>query len=99
MTCRAPPFFALTSSKRKRGLRLPGKVVDRASRYTGIGRPHQIPGNHSMRYRTLTTALTLLALMTPRAIADEPGKKDSAPRSSDELIKKLEDDLTNVKLL
>src|SRR5207302_9880502 len=57
------------------------------------------PRNRSMRYRTLTTALTLLALMTPRAIADEPGKKDSAPRSSDELIKKLEDDLTNVKLI
>ena len=52
-----------------------------------------------MRYRTLTTVLTLLALMTPRAIADEPGKKDPPPRNSDELIKKLEDDLTNVKLI
>jgi len=46
----------------------------------------------------LITSLVSLALIAPCAFADEPVKKDPAP-SREELIKKLEDDLTNVKLI
>src|SRR5436305_4375436 len=38
-------------------------------------------------------------MLTSRAPADEPAKKDAAPLSREELTKKLEDDLTNVKLI
>jgi len=52
-----------------------------------------------MLTRMLTALLTVLALIAPKAVADEPAKKEAAPPSREELIKKLEDDLTNVKLI
>jgi hypothetical protein len=47
----------------------------------------------------LTALLTVLALIAPKAVGDEPTKKEAAPPSREELIKKLEDNLTNVKLV
>ena len=52
-----------------------------------------------MRCQLLAPVFVLFTALTPRAFADEPPKKDTAPISRDELIKKLEDDLTNVKLI
>jgi hypothetical protein len=51
-----------------------------------------------MRTRLLTIAFSSLLLFATCAIADEPAKKESTPPSREELIKKLENDLTNVKL-
>ncbi len=52
-----------------------------------------------MQTRMLNAFLSAFALMASHAFADEPAKKDSAQPSREELIKKLEDDLTNVKLI
>ena len=52
-----------------------------------------------MSIRMLTAAVVLLILIGPPATADDPVKNDAAPPSREELIKKLEDDLTNVKLV
>ena len=52
-----------------------------------------------MRNFILAAAASLLAVIALRASADEPAKNDAAPFSREELIKKLEDDLTNVKLI
>src|SRR5689334_24327500 len=52
-----------------------------------------------MPTRLLTIAFYPLLLFATCTIADEPAKKESTPPSREELIKKLEDDLTNVKLI
>ena len=52
-----------------------------------------------MRFR-LATAITLLTSAFFNVLADEPAKQDGASTPTrEELIKKLEDDLTNVKLI
>src|SRR5437764_6497359 len=51
-----------------------------------------------MRCRMLP-AIVLFALLSHGSFADEPAKKNAATLSRDELIKKLEEDLTNVKLI
>jgi hypothetical protein len=51
-----------------------------------------------MRFELPATVL-MLASIAPWSFADEPARKDSAPPSREDLIKKLEDDLTNVKLV
>jgi len=52
-----------------------------------------------MRCLLLATFFVLALPLGYRAHADDPAKKDTAPPSREELIKKLEDDLTNVKLI
>jgi len=47
----------------------------------------------------LPAAVVVLASFSPSSFADDPVKKDAPPPSREELIKKLEDDLTNVKLI
>jgi hypothetical protein len=52
-----------------------------------------------MRCLFLATFFVLSVTLSHRAICDEPAKRDAAPPSREELIKNLEDDLTNVKLI
>jgi hypothetical protein len=53
-----------------------------------------------MLYRSWSVAVVLLASWALTAFADDPAKKDGASAPSrEELIKKLEEDLTNVKLI
>jgi hypothetical protein len=53
-----------------------------------------------MSFRTWIAAWSLLSAASFSLIADEPAKKDGAGSPSrEELIKKLEQDLTNVKLI
>lgn len=47
----------------------------------------------------LPATVIVLASFSPWSFADDPAKKDTVPPSREELIKKLEDDLTNVKLI
>src|SRR5690349_1535253 len=57
--------------------------------------------NHHLR--SYVMRLCILAILggflSARSFADEPAKDKAATPSREELIKKLEDDLTNVKLI
>jgi hypothetical protein len=52
-----------------------------------------------MNFNLWAVAVAPFVLLPLAAIADEPLKKAEAPPSREELIKKLEADLTNVKLI
>src|SRR5262245_47386404 len=87
MMCRAPPFFFVLVIR-----------ADILRRYPAAD-SHLEYGEAPMRCLFLATCLILSITLCHRAIGDEPPKKDAARPSRDELIKKLEDDLTNVKLI